>query len=172
MQTETFKKGDRVTVYSEFGGPTLGVYIEADKQSKNHHMIRLEGCLRLERFHTRDIQACAGDYVAFTKDDLKTGMYARNRRGDILTVLLGTKDGDLLVNQENTKSLVRYTSFLEDEDDPQNTIQSIFQPNNMFNYLNTRKDSTAVWHREPEREPMTLSQIEKELGKRIRLIEE
>ena len=87
MQTETFKKRDRVTVYSEFGGPTLGVYIEADKQSKNHHMIRLEGRLSIERFHTRDIQACAGDYVAFTKDDLKTGMYARTRRGDIFTLL-------------------------------------------------------------------------------------
>ena len=172
MQTETFKKRDRVTVYSEFGGPTLGVYIEADKQSKNHHMIRLEGRLSIERFHTRDIQACAGDYVAFTKDDLKTGMYVRTAKEDILTVLLGTKHGDMLVSEQRVIPLSKYTGFLENVDSPKNTIHAVFQPDNSFGYLNTRKPSTAIWHREPEREPMTLSQIEAELGKRIRLIEE
>lgn len=172
MQTETFKKGDRVTVYSEFGGPTLGVYIEADKQSKNHHMIRLEGCLRLERFHTRDIQACAGDYVAFTKDDLKTGMYARTRRGEVFQVLLDTQHGDLLVSKNKTLPLSKYTLFLEATGDVENTIQVIYQPTRLMDYLDTSKSMLMTWEREREREPMTLSQIEAELGKRIRLIEE
>lgn len=172
MQTETFKTGDLVSASLGYGNLTLGTYVKPDDQKKGNHFLKLDGIMCLQSISNKKFTSYVKDYPTFTKDDLKTGMYARTIRGDIFTVLLGTKDGDLLVNEENTKSLMKYTSFLEDEDDLQNTIQSIFQPNNMFNYLNTRKDSTAVWHREPEREAMTLSQIEKELGKRIRLIEE
>jgi len=172
MPTELFKTGDRVIVNQEFGGLTEAVYIHEDKQVMNHHMLRLENVLCLQSFHARDFRLYDESYPVFTKKYLKTGMYARTAKGDILTVLLGTKHGDMLVSEQRVIPLSKYTSFLENVDSPKNTIHAVFQPDNSFSYLNTRKPSTAIWHREPEREPMTLSQIEAELGKRIRLIEE
>lgn len=172
MQTETFKKGDRVRVSLKYGDLALGTYVKPDDQRKGNHFLQFDGVMCLQSTPEKKFTACAGDYVAFTKDDLKTGMYVKTKRGEVFQVLLDTQHGGLLVSKNKTLLLSKYTLFLEATGDVENTIQVIYQPTGLMDYLDTSKSMLMTWEREREREPMTLSQIEAELGKRIRLIEE
>lgn len=172
METKTYKSGDRVSVSLVYGDLFLGTYIKPDSQKKGNHYLQLDGVMCAQSIPERKFTACAGDCVVYTKRELKTGMYVMTKRGEVFQVLLGTRDGDILVNKAKTLFLSKYTLFLESITEPKNTIQTIYQPDGLTDYLDYRQNMITVWNREPEREPMTLSQIEEKLGMRIRLIEE
>ena len=172
MQTETFKTGDLVSASLGYGNLTLGTYVKPDDQKKGNHFLKLDGIMCLQSISDKKFTSYVKDYIAFTKDDLKTGMYVKTKRGEVFQVLLDTQHGDLLVSKNKTLPLSKYTLFLEATGDVENTIQVIYQPTRLMDYLDTSKSMLMTWEREREREPMTLSQIEAELGKRIRLIEE
>lgn len=91
------------------------------------------------------------------KSELKTGMVVEYDDGRRRVVLLGTNDGDILVNIENGElyDLKKYEENLRTHYKNIN-INKVYQPRNTICYLKSRDDSymTLLWEREEETVPV------------------
>jgi hypothetical protein len=95
--------------------------------------------------------------------------------GCTATVLLGTKDGDIYAGE----TWGRLESIGEDftlQDSFEGDVVRIYQPIGNIHYLKTEylnynKDYLILWQREEPKE-MTIEEIQKELGYKVKIIEE
>lgn len=114
-------------------------------------------------------------------EDLKTGMILECRNGDLVMVLKDTANGDI-VSGDNWQPIPINRNIIKDLN-----VTKIYQPQNNKSYLATDsgfeqrnistkptflglKDYEVIWSEDTKE--MTVSQIEKELGYPIRIIEE
>lgn len=109
----------------------------------------------------------------FTKSDLKTGMILEFNNGCTATVLFGTKNGDIYAGS-TWGGLEGVNEDLTLEDSFEGDVVRVYQPigNIHFlktNYLNYNKNYKLLWQREEAKE-MTIEEIEKELGYKIKII--
>lgn len=116
------------------------------------------------------------ELAEFTEDDLKTGMVVEYRNGSRRVVfedrLLGNKAYCRLNQFEETLLIIGSCHDLD--------IMKVYRPNKKCVYeLEDIFDDTnlnLIWERqeesEPEAEEMTLAEIEKELGRKIKIVSE
>lgn len=112
----------------------------------------------------------------FAKSDLKTGMILEFKRGEKATVLLGTENGDIFAG-ETWGPINGLTDDLMDiENEERGKVAKVYQPVANCYYINTKyiggdtRDYKLLWEREETKE-MTIEEIQKELGYKIKIIE-
>ena len=105
----------------------------------------------------------------FTKSDLKDGMVVEYRDGTRRMVL-----GDYLFGFYGNNNLILYTDNLEEKNNEDLTIDKVYRSKclGLYNYFNDIY-LELIWKREKEEPPkeMTIEEIEKELGCKIKIVE-
>lgn len=109
-----------------------------------------------------------------TKDKLKTGMILEFMDGRIVMVLLGTQNGDI-VSGDTWFPLKYYTNSEMFENKANSaSVKRVYQPGSNADFLYGKslniRDAEIIWERNFKKE-MTLSEICKELGRKIKIIE-
>lgn len=112
------------------------------------------------------------------KSDLKTGMVVETRNGEKYLVMLNTdyKDMELINFKGGYLSLYSYNSELIFTEQPfrEFDIVKAYSVENSIRWLLSNKECMEfklIWERE-ERKEMTLEEIEKELGYKIKIVGE
>lgn len=104
------------------------------------------------------------------KSDLKNGMVVEQRDGDKL-MYLETEDFKGFVSEDDYMSIDEFDDDLLDPDgDDEYDIVAIYQPASLFESQQNRWDSlTPIWER-PTHKEMTVADVEKELGFKVKII--
>lgn len=103
----------------------------------------------------------------FSKSDLTNGMIVETRKGTLLLVLNGN-----LVNNDSWVSLSHYNEDLTRYDwmkDDYRDIVKVYKTKGEQTLNNMFKNKTLIWERVEYKE-MTIDEIEKELGYKIKII--
>lgn len=106
----------------------------------------------------------------FTKSDLKDGMVVEYRRGWLELVI-----GDKTVDGTGSHSLCNFDDELIHKESRESDIMRVYTINNGIKSTDSIFDRgylTLIWEREPEPEykEMTVEEIEKELGYKIKVV--
>ena len=108
------------------------------------------------------------------KSDLKSGMVLEFSNGERAVVLLGTKQGDIY-SGDTWGQLHTYSDDLIPTHSYYDPIVRILQPSNnrAFSYGKdvSLEDSTILWEYKEPVEELTLAEICKQLGKKVKVIE-
>ena len=107
------------------------------------------------------------------KSDLKTGMVVESRNGDKYLVMLNPdcEGKDLICFSGSYMSLKDYTDTLEYPNSDYGIVK-VFTIGKSISYILSAKallEFKLIWERE-ERKEMTLKEIEKELGYKIKIV--
>lgn len=106
--------------------------------------------------------------VGFTKADLKTGMVVECRDGSRRLVV-----GEKFMGQASWTEFGNYTDDLKNRIKSDFDINMVYESNgNKFNTVFEDRYLTIIWKREeePEHKEMTVEEIEKELGYKIKVV--
>ena len=125
------------------------------------------------------------------KSDLKTGMIIETRDGNEYVVFINTcqpgfcsdcyrdENGDiaLIVNQENYlwTSLNNYDEGLcKNDNNKYGDIVKIYIPSHPYAFMDItyeKSDRKLIWEREPQIKEMTMEDLEKHFGCKIKIVE-
>lgn len=106
------------------------------------------------------------------REELKTGMIVVYRSGKEATVVLGTASGDKLYNYTSkyTYDIRAYTKEdLSDKINKGYDILEVYAPKS--NFCPTTK-GTKLWAREADVKEMTITDVEKVLGHKVKIVGE
>lgn len=111
------------------------------------------------------------ELAPFNKSDLKDGMVLEYRNGSREMVF-----GSRSIDMNGWHNLEQYSESLTDEryHFPNHNIDKVYKVNNntIHNFKDVFKDEylELIWEREPDYKEMTVEEIEKELGYKIKVI--
>ena len=172
-----FKVGDKVKVKTDIFRPykkakagkiATVMRLDRDNAGMPSYALRFEDCKCNDMYFWHDFEL--EDCTAFTKSDLKDGMIVEYRRGWMELVL-----GGKTVDGSGSHSLCNFDDELINKDSRDSDIMRVYSINDGITNIDCIFDRaclTLIWERKEEPKPkeMTVEEIEKELGYKIKVV--
>lgn len=174
-----FKVGDKVKVkdknikFSDSYRGCTGVINMFDESitGKEGYRIVFDGHDGLDRWVWFDEELVLVEHATFTKSDLKDGMVVEYHYGDRELVF-----GSRSINGSGWHNLEDYTEDLTEDKYhfAHHAIDKVYEVDNTritnLNDVFNDRFLTLIWERKPDYKEMTVEEIEKELGYKVKVI--